>query len=227
MGFVGGWRREADPSTGNETRDSRDTVVKGVCRQEERCIEARAQQGSNTSYVVHLGIRRYHRRVEALCGPLARTMKEAIQSRGWRQLWRTARKRKKKHTNDARYEGRGVKTREGKKVFQQTFLVCSYIMLIFGAAGGGTDESATFPPCSFSTRSSIAGIFLQEVKTKWAHMTQSRFAKRPELAAKRGSHRHLRDICGRLCATRGAHEQHHVRLYCGHACRCVLRWTDT
>lgn len=90
-------------------------------------------------------------------------------------------------------ESKPGKAKKKKKVFEQTFLVCSYIMLIFGAAGGGTAESATFPPCSFSARSSIAGIFLQEVKAKWAHSTRSRFAKRPELAAKGGD---LADIRG-------------------------------
>lgn len=51
--------------------------------------------------------------------------------------------------------------------------------------------------------------------------------KTSKVGLKGGSRRRPRDVCGRLCATRCAHEQHHARLYRGHGCRRVLRRTDT
>lgn len=106
-------------------------------------------------------------------------MKEAIQSCGWRQLWHRARKRgkkkkgRKKNTNDARYE-EWKKKREAKYVSLQTFLVCSYITLVFGRFGAATVESATFSAAalflSFLALSlsspSIAGIFFPEFRAR-------------------------------------------------------------
>lgn len=126
----------------------------------ERRLREEGEQGSHTSSVVRSGIRDIEAALkwnsaakEASPGEATRTMKEAIQSCGWRQLWHTTHKKgreknkkgRKKSTNDARYEG--WKKRKGKYVSLQTFLVCSVSHLYRrrrGAVGTATLESATF-----------------------------------------------------------------------------------
>lgn len=102
-------------------------IGKGVLGQAaERRIRGGGEQGSHTSSVVRLGIRGItalewnSAAKEASLVEAARTMKEAIQSCGWRQLWHTARKKEKK--KGGKKTQTMLDTRSEKKGKQNTFL---------------------------------------------------------------------------------------------------------
>lgn len=150
-------------------------------------------------------------------------------------------RKKKKKTTQTTLDTRTVESKPGKAKKKKSFSANIFSLLIYHAhIWGGWRWNGRVSDFSaglfFSARSSIAGIFIQEVKAKWAHAMRSRFAKRPKLAAKgRGEEGEGREAGGGGISQTSAgylweafvqadalHEQHHARLYCGHGRRCVF-----